>query len=296
MKVLAFGEVLFDVFGTEEKIGGAPFNFAAHMARLGADVELMSAIGRDNRGKRALHYMTQYGVHSNLLAYVDQPTGICQVQLDAQGVPTYDLVKPAAWDNIPSTPQCREHIERNHYDLLYFGSLSQRCQTSAKTLELLRTMVSSRWTLFDCNIRLPHVTAESVACGLHGCTHLKVSREEAPVLAAMGLTPAYTDATRQAWCQAVAEQYGIQQVMLTLDKDGAAIYAANHGLYLEHAGEQVKVVSTVGAGDSFAAGYMASQLQGDAIAQSLHKAVVLSSQVVQSPGIFPAEQDFPTDI
>lgn len=36
MKVLAYGEVLFNVFSTKEESGGAPFNFAAHMARLGA--------------------------------------------------------------------------------------------------------------------------------------------------------------------------------------------------------------------------------------------------------------------
>lgn len=289
VKVLAFGEVLFDVFGTDEKIGGAPFNFAAHMSRQGADVELMTAIGRDERGERVLQYMAQYGVQGSLLARVDEPTGICQVCLDDKGVPTYDLVKPAAWDNIPWTLPGQERVASSKYDLLYFGSLSQRESVSAETLEKLRKTVSCQWILFDCNIRQPFVTRESVENGLSSCTHLKVSREEAPALAAMGLTPVYSDEDRQTWCRMIADKFGIKQVLLTLDKDGAAVYVADEGLYLEQAGERVKVISTVGAGDSFAAGYMASQLRCESVAQSLHKAIILSSQVVQSAGIFPDE-------
>lgn len=287
MKILAFGEVLFDIFGTDERIGGAPFNFAAHMSRQGAEVELMTAIGRDERGDQVKRYMQQYGLKTSLLACVDEPTGICRVLLNEHGVPSYDLVKPAAWDNIPWRPQFSERVTNTKYDLLYFGSLSQREQTSAKTLEALRKSVSSQWTLFDCNIRLPYVTRESVETGLRSCTHLKVSREEAPILAQLGLAPVYEDQERQAWCRVVAQKYGVEQVLLTLDKDGAAVYAADKELYLEQAGERVKVVSTVGAGDSFAAGYMASQLRGESIEVSLREAVLLSSQVVQSTGIFP---------
>ena len=34
---LCFGEMLFDVFGDDRCIGGAPFNFAAHFAQLGGE-------------------------------------------------------------------------------------------------------------------------------------------------------------------------------------------------------------------------------------------------------------------
>jgi fructokinase len=32
MKVLAFGEILWDIIEKEEHLGGAPFNFIAHTA------------------------------------------------------------------------------------------------------------------------------------------------------------------------------------------------------------------------------------------------------------------------
>ena len=283
MRILSFGEVLFDVFGAEEKNGGAPFNFAAHMARLGASVDLMSAVGNDLRADRVREYMREYALCGHLLAQADAPTGICNVVLDAQGVPSYDLVRPAAWDLIPWQPEVRE----KQYDLLYFGTLSQRSAGSAETLHRVCEEVQAKYVLFDCNIRQPFVTKAALMDGLSRCTHLKVSREEAPVFAEFGLAPVYTDDSRRAWCRAMARKYGISQVMLTLDRDGAAVYVTAHDAWYERAGERVPVKSTVGAGDSFAAAYMASQLRGESIEQSLDRAVLLSSEVVQSGGIFP---------
>lgn len=283
MNVLAYGEVLFDVFGAKEEIGGAPFNFAAHMARLGADVELMSAVGKDDRGTRVRACLQRYRVSDCLLAETEQPTGVCRVTLDSEGVPSYDLMKPAAWDNIPWMEKAAE----TEWDLLYFGTLSQREAVSAETLRRVLEEVPSRCRLFDCNIRPPYVSREVVEQGLKGCTHLKVSREEAPALAELGVVPAYADNRRQEWCREVAEAYGLEQVLLTLDKDGAAVYDAADGQYCGRPAEPVTVVSTVGAGDSFAAGYMAALLQGDSVPVSLRRAVLLSSLVIQSPGALP---------
>ena len=289
MKVLAYGEVLFDVFGMKEEIGGAPFNFAAHMARLGAKVELMSAVGKDDRGVQVRRYLQKYRVSDRLLAETVFPTGVCQVTLNAQGVPSYELVKPAAWDNIPWTETICEKITEEDYDLLYFGSLSQREPVSEETLHWVLEKVSSRYRLFDCNIRPPYASRKTVRQGLECCTHLKVSREEAPALTELKVVPTYEDHRRREWCRAVAEAYGLEQVLLTLDKDGAAVYDAVDGQYAEQPAEPVTVVSTVGAGDSFAAGYMASQLSGDPIPVSLYKAVHLSSRVIQSPGAIQEE-------
>ena len=212
------------------------------------------------------------------------------VKLDQDGVPSYDLVKPAAWDYIPWTEDLQRHIASTTYDLLYLGSLSQRTYVSARTLRLLLQMVNSRWILFDCNIRPPYVSREAVEVGLTCCTHLKVSREEAPVFSDLGLTNVYTEANREAWCREVAKKFGICQVLLTRDIDGAAIYDAERDVFVEQTAECVKVVSTVGAGDSFGACYIASQLKGDAIQDSLKKAIWLSAQVVQSADTFPSQQ------
>lgn len=50
--VLILGEILWDVFGAEAKIGGAPYNFGAHLSRLGESAALVTAVGRDGLGIR----------------------------------------------------------------------------------------------------------------------------------------------------------------------------------------------------------------------------------------------------
>ena len=46
-RVLAIGEVLWDIIRGQEHIGGAPFNLAAHLARLGCAASILTRIGAD---------------------------------------------------------------------------------------------------------------------------------------------------------------------------------------------------------------------------------------------------------
>ena len=47
MNVISIGEVLWDIVGQEEHLGGAAFNFSAHLSRLGHTVSFISAVGAD---------------------------------------------------------------------------------------------------------------------------------------------------------------------------------------------------------------------------------------------------------
>ncbi|HEU0125424.1 MAG TPA: PfkB family carbohydrate kinase, partial [Flavobacterium sp.] len=51
LKAVAFGEVLWDIFGNIKKIGGAPLNVALRMKALGADVNMISCVGNDQDGE-----------------------------------------------------------------------------------------------------------------------------------------------------------------------------------------------------------------------------------------------------
>ena len=61
MKLLSIGEILWDVIGGEEYLGGAPFNLAAHAVRLGDSASLLSAVGSDERGRRAIAMAERLG-------------------------------------------------------------------------------------------------------------------------------------------------------------------------------------------------------------------------------------------
>ena len=52
MKLRVFGEILWDIFDGDRRIGGAPFNFAAHSAALGADVEISHEKAEKNKARK----------------------------------------------------------------------------------------------------------------------------------------------------------------------------------------------------------------------------------------------------
>jgi fructokinase len=52
MNFLSFGEILYDVFPDKKTLGGAPLNVSAHLAKLGAEGAIVSAIGNDELGER----------------------------------------------------------------------------------------------------------------------------------------------------------------------------------------------------------------------------------------------------
>ena len=98
MKLTVFGEILWDVFDQEKKIGGAPFNFAAHAVRQGADVRLISAVGQDELGDEALRACKQLNVPTDAIARLaNYPTGKCQVTLK-DGMPVYDTSNNPPFD------------------------------------------------------------------------------------------------------------------------------------------------------------------------------------------------------
>ena len=73
VRVISIGEVLWDVFGEEEHLGGAPFNFAAHLKRLGHEVAFVSGVGEDQRGDRIPSRMSEMALSTE---YVDASLAI----------------------------------------------------------------------------------------------------------------------------------------------------------------------------------------------------------------------------
>src|SRR6188508_2830171 len=89
-KVVGLGEVLWDLFPSGKKMGGAPANFAYHARALGADARVVSRVGND-----------AIGLSSECVS-VDptHPTGTVTVELMADGQPHYVIHEGVAWDHL----------------------------------------------------------------------------------------------------------------------------------------------------------------------------------------------------
>ena len=290
MDICAFGEILWDVFAEKSVIGGAPFNFSAHLARLGAAVSLVTSVGNDALGSEACRILRSYGVRDDYVQMSGYPTGTCNVILDGNGSPQYFLRPDTAYDHITLTGKQLDNLRRRPFRAFYFGTLAQRNEVSRKTVSSILANGSFEQVLFDVNIRQSFYERPMLEDGLKACTILKVSREEAGVFEETGLAGAFHNSPdgHKALCRELARKYGIGLILFTLDKDGALVYQSKTDTFFLSEKPRGKVISTVGAGDSFSACFLFYCLSGQPIEVCLNKAVVLSDFVVQHTEAVPA--------
>lgn len=278
MKILAFGEILWDVFGDKKEIGGAPFNFAAHMSKLGADCYMASALGNDELGREANINVSQLGIKNNFISVLEKPTGYCQVTLDGN-TPNYELVGDVAYDYIP------KRIINEAFDAFYMGTLAQRSDISRSTLNTLLNELKVKEVFFDINIRQKYYSKEIIEGSLFHATILKISREEMNVFNLLSICNA--DKT-ELLCISLSEKYKkLKLILITLDKDGAMLFDCTNKEFIYSKKPQSKVVSTVGAGDSFSACFLYNYLNVVNKKDCLDRAVTLSDYVVTKLGAIP---------
>ena len=179
MKIIVFGEILWDIFGDEKTIGGAPFNFGAHCAKLGMEALMVSAVGDDELGRDALSEAEKLGLSVSGIPTVEEKTGRCLVTLH-NGIPQYDLIENVAYDNIPFP-----EVLCLKADAFYFGTLAQRGERSKETLQKLLNG-SYDEVFFDINIRQNYYSPEMIDASLRKTTIFKISSEEIGVLCIEG--------------------------------------------------------------------------------------------------------------
>lgn len=281
MKLASFGEILWDLFGSERHMGGAPLNIAAHAALYGFESYLISAVGDDDLGKDALDNVTRLGINADFVSTkADIQTGRCIVSLDDAGMPTYKIDEAAAFDEItpPTTPL-------SDFDVLCFGTLALRGEDNVRTLGKIISEGSFGELYADLNIRAPFYSSRSIEFCLKTATIVKISDEELPTVAtSLGIE--YT--TPDSVARELSHHFpNIRLLVITLGEKGSFCLDASEGRVYRAAAQKATVLSTVGAGDSFGAAFLASYISTHDIPKSLLVASCVSAYVVTSLEAIP---------
>ena len=173
--ILCFGEILWDFLPEGLFPGGAPFNVASHLHALGVPVGMVSRVGADVLGTEALRRLARNGIATDLVQIdPEHATGMVAVTLDRDGTPSYQIVRPAAWDFIELRPGLLERAARAA--AIVFGSLAQRDPVTRATLERLCEVEVPK--VFDVNLRPPHDDIEIVRESLEMAEVVKLNEEE----------------------------------------------------------------------------------------------------------------------
>lgn len=280
-KIVGFGEALWDVFPEGRKIGGAPANFAYHVAQWGLDSCAVSAIGNDELGDDIVRKFDENGLNYRL-ERVDFPTGVVQVTLDENKVPSYNIKEGVAWDNIPMTPEL-ETLAKN-CRAVCFGSLAQRSSVSRNTINaFVDLMPEDSLKIFDINLRQHYFSEEIVCNSMNKADILKINDEEIIVVAEM---LNITGKSEKEICEVLLDRFALKMVILTCGEKGSYVLTPEESSWVDT--PKVSVVSTVGAGDSFTGTFIASILLGKTIRQAHEAAVRVSAYVCTCQGAMPA--------
>jgi len=278
MKAIVYGETIWDIFPEEQVIGGAPFNFAAHLAHLGNETYLISAVGKDELGKKALAMAAHHGVKTDLIQENSYKTGSCLVTLDEKGIPSYNVLIDVAYDHITAEKATINAIQGLHADMFYFNTLIQRCEESRQSLIRILDTCEFSEIVCDINLRKDCFDRDSLALCMEKATIVKISDEEGHFLYELSLL----EKGDNDLSHAVAARYpNVKLVVYTLGKDGSMVLDTASGiLYKSGKPADVKVVSTVGAGDCFGATFASTYLNGGTIPEAIRAAIERSNIVV----------------
>ncbi len=281
--ILAIGEILFDEFPAGRRLGGAPYNFACHIKRLGLEVTLASRVGNDPPGREILARTTKVGLDPGSVQ-IDphHPTGKVKVSLDRQGRARFTILPQMAYDHIALDDRL-ESLMAAGPSLVYFGTLAQRTASAHRRLQDLLSRRPARTRGFcDINLRPGQFTCAVVQACLAQSDILKVSDEELSVLAVMFALPGPQD--RQI--AALMQRFGIETIAVTCGSRGAALY---QGLQRHWAPSRLPgpLGDTVGAGDAFSAVLATGLRLGWTAPRILERAVRLAGRVCTVGGAVP---------
>ena len=286
----AFGEILWDCLPSGKHAGGAPFNVAAHLAQIGVSSALISCVGRDELGDEILEVAGHKNVNIDFVtrARIGLPTGTVLITLDEHGNATYELVKPAAWDEIRVPKKALDAVSESR--AFIYGSLAGRSPYNLDQIDRLLDF-KGPMKFFDVNLRPPFVDPPLVLDLAKRADVLKLNDGEVGQFAhwvrtgKLILDTPRDEASIARDCKTLAEATGVNCVCVTRAEEGAALW--DRGSLTTATAPHVEVKDTVGAGDAFMAGLMVGLTRGMDHKRVLEIACRLGAYVASHFGATP---------
>jgi len=277
--VVCYGEVLWDIFPTKTKPGGAPMNVAYHLQKFGVNSRMISRVGADDLGKKLLNLLEEWNI----------PVENCQIdsvhetgKVEAKVLPgnemSYTIHAPAAWDFI--TPDESYDQLVSEADAFVFGSLVTRNETSRATLYDL--IEKAKYRVFDINLRQPFYSRDIIEYLLYKCDLLKLNESELDLILKWFFNDSYSE---EVAVRILQQKFKIDEVIVTKGSEGASYYTPT--MSYSFPAFKVHVKDTCGSGDSFLAAFLAKKLENQPPKVGMLYATGLGAFVATNEGACP---------
>ena len=270
--ILCCGEALVDMIPSETPDGrscfvpypgGAVFNTAVALGRLGVETSLLTGLSTDLFGIQLRQSLSESKVDTTFAISTDRPTTLAFVTLN-DGQASYcffDENSAVRMLNSSEIPTLDPGI-----DCLFFGGISLASEPCAETLSgLLSREGDSRLTMLDPNIRPLFINDEERFRGrmehmMGRCDIVKVSDEDLNWLLPDESLPVI---------EKLRSIIGLGPSLVLMTQGGSGTIAlSSTGTKVVVPSVKTRVVDTVGAGDTFNAGFLAGLARMDKLSQT----------------------------
>ncbi|MFC3182617.1 carbohydrate kinase family protein [Cypionkella sinensis] len=268
--ILSCGEALIDMLPRTTTLGepafspyagGAVFNTAMALGRLGAPSGFFSGVSNDMLGEILADTLTASKVDHSFCARSDRPTTVAFVKL-VNGQATYAFYDEATAGRmlaLTDLPQLGDEIEA-----LFVGGISLVNDPAASTYEALQAREAPlRVTMIDPNIRPGFIAGKEAE--YRARIERMVARADIVKLSDEDLHWLEGAGDLVALARGILAK-GPKVVFITEGAAGARAVTATQDRFV--AAQKVTVVDTVGAGDTFNAGVLAALHQAGALSKS----------------------------
>lgn len=254
--ILTCGDALFDIFATsggtassialDARVGGSPLNVAVALSRLGWPTGFLSKVSTDHFGRKQVAYLESERIDIDLVVRTDAPTTLAIVALDDKGVPTYSFYTDGTADRSLALPELPARLP-DAVRVVHIGSYTTALEPTGSTLESLVTRERPRrFISYDPNVRPSIVPDREVwrrrVATLTAQSHLvKASVDDIQFLH----PGAPVESVLKDWLAR-----GAVIAVATMGEAGA-IAMTRQGVAARVGARSVKVIDTVGAGDTF---------------------------------------------
>ena len=280
-KLFVFGEVLYDIFDGERKLGGAPFNVAYNLHMQGLKPQFVSRVGVDELGGEILAFMKHRGMSTECVTTDDErDTGRVIVEL-TNGEPEYDIRRHVAYDHITCDAETSDAF-------IYYGTLAAREPESKSTLLKILNSKEIK-TFYDVNLRNGNWTPDLVGELAHHADHIKLNLDE------LNLLTADCSGDTADKCRYLIDKFGIAEVYVTCGADGA-LFADGDRFVASNNYPVTNMQDTVGAGDAFSSVIIKGLMTGAEREKMLNTAAMYAAKICSIQGALTEDEKFYTDI
>jgi 2-dehydro-3-deoxygluconokinase len=300
MRVASIGECMMELrhrgpTDLDLAFGGDTLNTAAYLARLGAGVDYVTALGDDPYSEAMLAMWTREGIGTDLVGRLKgKLPGLYAIRTDEKGERSFYYWRSAA--------AAREMLDGEHgrkiiaalpaYPWIYLSGITLSILTADKRRALLAGISAARKAgakiAFDPNYR-PRGWQDPEAARAAFTEMLRLVDLALPSFS--DEKALFSDTDKRATA-ARLHALGVAELVVK-DEHAPALVSTPEG-QIEVPGRKVqKPVDTTGAGDSFNAAYLAARLRGASPEKAALAGHVLAAEVILHPGAVIPKQAMP---